>query len=623
MCGIVGLLAAKADDPLAIVKRMSATIRHRGPDDEGYMADGAFAMGMRRLSIIDLASGHQPITNDGGELSIIFNGEIYNYADVRDCLVGLGHRFRTRSDTEVILRAFEQYGAACVHRLNGMFAFAIWNSKSRELFLARDRMGVKPLHYAAHDGAFVFGSEIKALLESGLVSKRLNREALWHYLSFRYVPEHSCIWDDIVKLPPGHTMTVSARDMKPRIERYWDIPREPVTEALDPKEEAERFGALFEDAVRLRLIADVPVGILLSGGLDSSAVAAAVSRVHDAPITTFSVAFRDGGDADETPYARLVADLLGAPHEVIRIGQPEFEEWMPEFVWHADEPLGDSASIPLFFVSQLAAKQVKVVLSGEGSDELLAGYHFDQTLADLQRATRQARVGAALPSELRRVLRRVVSGNRVERLLLEPDELLRWMAPNMTSAFTSSEKRRLWEDAPRFEDSAEVVRRVYDRVSRRDPLDAMLYVYAQDWLVEDLLMKADKMTMAASIELRVPFLDYRLVEWLTSRPSSSKLRQEKHGVTSKALLRDYATAHLPREIINRPKIGFATPVMSWVRNDTNHFVSRMLRNRNAWIRSMFNGAELDQLLARVQTDDRAATQAWHLYVLEHWGRRWM
>lgn len=627
MCGIVGVLAPDAADPLALVRRMAAVIVHRGPDDEGYMADGAFAMGMRRLSIIDLSGGHQPIANDTGELSIIFNGEIYNYAVVREDLQRLGHRFRTRSDTEVILRAFEQDGPACVHRLNGMFAFAIWNSTKRELFMARDRMGVKPLYYATSKGAFVFGSEIKAVLESGIVPRRLSREALWHYLSFRYVPEHTCIWEDVAKLPPGHTLTLSARDMKPRIERYWDIPRDPVQEVLDPAEEASRFGALFEDAVRLRLIADVPVGILLSGGLDSSAVAAAVSRVHSAPVRAFSVAFHDGGDADESSYARLVADRLGAPYEEIRIGQQEFEEWMPEFVWHADEPLADSASIPLYFVSRLASERVKVVLSGEGSDELLAGYHFDQTLAYLARVTRQARSGSGalgrLPRNLQALIRRFAEGKRFERLFLEPADVLRWMAPNMTSAFTTGEKRSLWVDAPRFEDSLEVVRRVYDRATRRDPLGAMLYVYAQDWLVEDLLMKADKMTMAASIELRVPFLDYRLVEWLTSRPATSKLRVDQQGVTSKVLLRNYAAAHLPREIIDRPKVGFATPVMSWVKNDTKQFVSGTLKHRNAWVRSMFKGPELDRLIARAPTDGRAAVQVWHLYVLEHWARRWM
>jgi asparagine synthase (glutamine-hydrolysing) len=626
MCGIVGVLAPNVHDPLAIVRPMAGIIEHRGPDDEGFTSDGRFAMGMRRLSIIDLDGGHQPITNDSGQLSIVFNGEIYNYRELRDCLTGLGHRFRTRSDTEVILRAFEQYGPACVRRLNGMFAFAIWDSEKQELFLARDHMGVKPLYYAMNGVGFLFGSEIKAIIESRIVSRRINPEALWHYLSFRYVPEHTCIWEGVSKLPPGHTLTLG-RDLKPRIERYWDIPRDPPSDVLDATEDAAQFGALFEDAVRMRLIADVPVGILLSGGLDSSAVAAAVNRVHDAPVRAFSVAFHDGGDADESRYARLVADHLKAPYEEIRIGQQEFEEWMPEFVWHSDEPLADSASVPLFFVSRLASNHVKVVLSGEGSDELMAGYDFLQSLKDLARITDQARSGRAalrfFPPPVRKIVKRAVRGNRLERLFLEPGDELRWMSPNMTSAFTSMEKRALWEDAPPLEDSLDVVRRTYDRASRHSPLAAMLYVYSQDWLVEDLLMKADKMTMAASIELRVPFLDYRLVEWLASRPASSKLRLDAAGPTTKVLLRNYAATHLPPEIINRPKIGFQTPVMSWVRKDSNGFASRLLRDRNGWVRSMFNGAAIDRLLQRAATDQRAAVQVWHLLVLEHWGRRWM
>jgi asparagine synthase (glutamine-hydrolysing) len=627
MCGIVGLFAPRVDDPLGLVRRMAATIVHRGPDDDGFLADGAFAMGMRRLSIIDLSGGHQPITNEQGNLAIVFNGEIYNYRELRDALLARGHTFRTHSDTEVILHAFEEYGPQCVHRFNGMFAFAIWDRAARTLFLARDRMGVKPLYYALGDSFFAFGSEIKAILETQLFPKQLRAEALWHFLSFRYIPQSMCIWRQVTKLPPGHYLTLTTDHMQVKVERYWDIPHG-EEEVLSRAEELTRFQELFEDAVRLRLIADVPVGILLSGGLDSSTVAAAVRQVHDAPVKTFSIGFRDGGEADESRYAQIVADAVGTDHYQMHVGQEEFEEWMPEFAWAADEPLADSAAVPLYFVSRLASQHVKVVLSGEGSDELMAGYSFEDILSYLARAERQARVSSpvfeALPKGVTSLVRRLAHERGVERLFVPPNEMLRWMAPNMTNAFTSAEKRKLWPGAPLFEDSRELVRRVYDRALNGDELRAILYVFSQDWLVEDLLMKADKMTMAASIELRVPFLDYRLVEWLTKRPSSSKLAHNGNGsVTRKVLLREYAASRLPREIIDRPKVGFATPVMSWIREDRRGLVSKALRAPGSWVRSEFEGKALDRLMGRAGHDERSAIQLWHLYVLEAWAQRWL
>ena len=627
MCGIVGLYAPRVADPLELVRQMAAAIVHRGPDDEGFLQDGAFAMGIRRLSIIDLAGGHQPITNETGDLSIVFNGEIYNYRELRETLLGCGHRFRTHSDTEVILHAFEEYGPQCVHHFNGMFAFAIWNRPGRKLFIARDRLGVKPLYYALGDETFAFGSEIKAILEARLFPKQLRPEALWHYLSFRYIPESTCIWEHVTKLPPGHYLTLTTDDMRLEVERYWDIPHGEA-EALSRSSELTRFQELFEDAVRLRLIADVPVGILLSGGLDSSAVAAAVRRVHDAPVKTFSIGFRDGGEADESRYARLVADALGTDHYEMHVGQEEFEAWMPEFVWAADEPLADSAAVPLYFVSRLAAQHVKVVLSGEGSDELLAGYRFESILSYLARAMRQARVSSALlrslPRSVGSFVRRLAHERPVERLLVPPGDMLRWMAPNMTNAFTSAEKRRLWPTAPQVEGSQELVRRLYDRARNGDDLRAILYVFSQDWLVEDLLMKADKMTMAASIELRVPFLDYRLVEWLTTRPSSSKLAYNGNGsVTRKVLLREYAASRIARQIIERPKVGFATPVMGWIKEDRRGLVSNALRAPGSWVRSEFDPRALDRLMAGARHDERSATQLWHLYVLEAWAQRWL
>jgi asparagine synthase (glutamine-hydrolysing) len=627
VCGIVGLFGPGVSGIEESLRRMMASIAHRGPDDEGALLDGDFAMGIRRLSIIDLESGRQPIWNETGTLAIVFNGEIYNYLELRECLQLRGHRFRTKSDTEVILHAFEEFGEECVNHLNGMFAFAIWNRVNRTLFMARDRLGVKPLYYAVNGGNFVFASEIKALLASSLVSKRLRQEALWHYLTFRYVPGSMSVWADVAKLPPAHVLTLDTRDMTVRTRRYWDIPSGDGGSDLSDAEEQEQFSALFEDSVRRRLLADVPIGILLSGGLDSSLVAAVVQRLRKSPPETFSVSFRDGGDADESEFARCAAKHVGAMHHEIKIGREEFESWMPEFVRFSDEPLADSAAVPLFFVSKLAAERVKVVLSGEGSDELLAGYDFEFALRDIDRVTRQARAGSRmlgmLPSGFASRFKASVGRYRVGRLFIEPTEVVRWMAPNMTSAFSSLEKRALWPTAPVFEESNELIRRVYDRSPTSDPLNAMLYQYAQDWLVEDLLMKADKMTMAASIELREPFLDYRLVEWLAFRPASSKLRMTAAGVEKKVLLRRYAAPLLPREIIDRPKVGFATPVLQWIREDRGGMVTRALKSSDSWVRSFFDARAVDRLVARAVTSAHAAEQIWHLYVLEHWGRVWM
>jgi asparagine synthase (glutamine-hydrolysing) len=627
MCGIVGLWNPNDPDPLTRARAMASTIVHRGPDDAGFHATDGLAIGMRRLSIIDLAGGHQPIFNEDGSLAIVFNGEIYNHAEIRASLEARGHRFATRCDTEVIVHAFEEHGADCVHLFNGMFAFAIWDARTRSLFLARDRMGVKPLYWTWDGTRFAFASEMKALVASGVVAKRLDERALWHYLTFGYVPGEAAIWDGIRKLPPAHRLTLTPRGGDPVVERYWDIPG-PAPEELTTAQRDEKFAELFEDAVRRRLIADVPVGILLSGGLDSSAVAAVVRKVHDGPVSTFSVAFRDGGVADESGYARLMARAIGADHHEIFIGEEEFSAFLPEFAWFADEPLSDSASIALYHVSQLARQHVKVVLSGEGSDELLGGYAFEETLRYVRQRERLARRSRPLrqltPSWLASLVLARAPESRLARLLAHEDEVLRLLAPNMTRVMSSREKRRLWPAGPRFEDSMEVVRRVYDRAPAGTTLSRILYAYSQDWLVEDLLMKADKMTMANSIELRVPFLDYRLVEWISRQDDASKLRLDESGAaTRKVLLRRYASGRLPPEIVERPKVGFATPTMEWVRTDHNGFRSRALGRPGAWVRDRFSPKVIDEIAHGAGFDRRATAQAWLLIVLENWAQRWL
>jgi asparagine synthase (glutamine-hydrolysing) len=610
------------------LERMTATIVHRGPDDDGFFYDRGIGLGMRRLSIIDLPGGHQPIASEGNAHWIVFNGEIYNYQALRPQLVSAGHRFCTHSDTETILHAFEEYGEDCVHRFNGMFAFAIWDTQRRRLFVARDRLGVKPLYYAWDGSTLVFASEIKAILESGLVKRELDEESIWHYLTFRYVPAPRTMWRGIFKLPPAHSLTFDPDTRALDIRRYWDIPYDAPGEHLSDAEELEQFTERFREAVRLRLIADVPVGIFLSGGLDSSAVAAAVTEVHNTRLNTFSIAFRDGGRFDETSYARQVAEALGTHHHEIRIGEAEFTEFLPALVWHTDEPIADAASVPLYYVSRLAAEHVKVVLSGEGADEVLAGYGFETAVADWERRSQFRRwpevVRSTLPTAGLRLAGRADLAERVRLKNLSATEHNVATAPYMTRYFSSAEKRALWPAAPAARDSDDLVREYYRRAPTTEPLHQMLYAYCQDWLVEDLLMKADKMTMAMSVELRVPFLDYQLVEWLASRPTTAKVRRDANGqLVTKYLLRRYCEGRVPQSVIDRPKEGFPTPIYSWYSGNLGKQMRRALLHSDSWVGARFDRQFLTSIADNSQRSYAEGGRFWLLYVLELWAQRWL
>lgn len=629
MCGIVGACACDERDLRGVAERMAATIVHRGPDDQGVYYDRGVALGMRRLSIIDLAGGHQPLASEGDAHWIVFNGEIYNFQSLRPELAAAGHTFRTHSDTETIIHAFEQYGADCVHRFNGMFAFAIWDVRQRRLFIARDRMGIKPLYYAWDGATLVFGSEIKAILASGMVDRSLDDQSLWHYLTFGYVPEPRTMWRGIRKLPPAHSLTLEPESRSLTIARYWDIPYDKPGEPLSDERELTEFTERFLDSVRLRLIADVPVGIFLSGGLDSSAVAAAVSEVHNTPLKTFSIAFRGKGYVDETPFARKVAEQLGTDHHEIRIGREEYLEFLPELVYYTDEPLSDRACVPLYYVSKLAAEHVKVVLSGEGADEVLAGYDFARVVATWERRGRflglPRWLRSSLPAAAFRTLGRSDLVDRLQRRNLPIPEHNIATAPYMMRLFSSTEKRELWPDAPdSLCDSDDLVRGYYKRAPTREPLHQVLYAYCQDWLVEDLLMKADKMTMATSLELRVPFLDYRLVEWLASRPATAKVRRDANGqLVTKYLLRRFCEGRVPREVIDRPKEGFANPVREWMTGDFGAAAGETLTRSSSWVGSRFDRRIVSRIIDERGRSAQHSDRLWVLYVLELWAQRWL
>ena len=626
MCGIAGYVdaALPADEGRAMLESMCAALVHRGPDDQGLTADAGAGLGMRRLSIIDLSGGHQPMSSDDGSRTIVFNGEIYNFRGLRDELRARGCRFRTESDTEVILRAYEEYGPGCVHRLNGMFAFAIRDARDRSLFIARDRLGVKPLYYHWDGTRLLFASEMKALVASGRVRRRLNELALWDYLTFRYVPQPESIWTGIAKLPPAHTLTL--RDGgSPQIARYWDIPVD--DDRVADSDPVAAFTALFLDAVRLRLIADVPVGILLSGGLDSSAVAAAVAETHNARLASFSVAFDDPSAIDETPFAREVARHVGTDHHEIRIGEREFVEFLPRMVRATDEPLADLASVPLYYVAGLARSHVKVVLSGEGSDEILGGYDFDRVVT--QWARRQP-VGR-LPSWVRRGARHAAAvvdaslAKRVDRAMLPIGEAIALSPPAMTNYLDSAAKEAMWRGAPGLRDSMDLVRDEMMPARRAEPLRRVLYSYCQSWLVEDLLMKADKMTMAQSLELRVPFLDYRLVEWAARLPAAWKVGADAHGeVQTKRVLRKFAAARLPASIITRQKQGCPVPVYGWLSGRLRQWTHDLIGGDTFMSRWLDPAGIRRQLAAGTRDGASNADRhrVWNLLILELWMREW-
>lgn len=632
MCGITGYfnLPINYEMRQQLLQCMCDVIAHRGPDDAGYYADDFAGLGMRRLSIIDLSSGHQPMTNEDGNRHIIFNGEIYNYRELRSKLLERGHHFSTASDTEVILRQYEQDGPECVQKLNGMFAIAIWDRVARKLFLARDRMGVKPLYYYWDGKHLLFASEIKALLESGYVPRVLNPQAMWDYLTFRYVPQPETIWENVYKLPPGHTLTIDADRLEPTVRRYWDIPYSDEQVIKSDAEYDQEFEELFLDAVRLRLIADVPVGILLSGGLDSSAVAAAIGEVHNSRLSSFSVAFKDSPAADERIFARQAAERVGTDHNEIVIDEHDFLDFLPRFVHFSDEPLADLASIPLYYVSSLAREKVKVVLSGEGSDEILGGYDFDRSVQKWNWLGQYQRLPTFIRRNLGSPVANLLGGHwpqRLEKANTPLDRIFVSNPFNMTNYFNSDEKIRILNPGHSFTDSQDLVRMDAARAKSGQPLHQALYVYCQSWLVEDLLMKADKMTMANSIELRVPFLDYRLVEWVARTPSWIKVGRNRSGkYETKRVLRHFAEKRLPAFIISRPKQGFPVPVYDWLSNKYKDWSVGLLSSNDTKLREWLRPSAIQEQLDQGTQPSSSHTdrqRLWNFLILELWMREWV
>jgi asparagine synthase (glutamine-hydrolysing) len=627
MCGIAGLWGdVGRADAERLVARMLAAIVHRGPDSGGVSAEDGFAFGTRRLSIIDLAGGDQPIWSGdtaGQGAGIVFNGEIYNYRSLRERLERAGHRFRTRSDTEVVLRLYLEEGLGGIKHLEGMFAFCIFDPNARRLHLVRDRFGKKPLYYGQFGGRLLFSSEIKAIIAILDAKPPLDHQALQHQLTLRYVPGPATCWQGIRKLEPGSTLTLELDSGRIDMRRYWrlDFASEPIDLSRNYVAEFER---LFLAAVEKRLLAaDVPVGVLLSGGLDSSAVSAAAVALGHRDFHTFSVAFEDEGFS-ELPYAREAARHIGSQHHEIVINQSQFLDALPEIVHFADEPLADLASVPLLYVSRLARESVKVVLSGEGSDELLAGYDFEQ----LARLLDHMRLVDRIPMSrlLARGMAHVAPGRW--RHILSAYARGGWSGyarergMHMTRVWSDDEKSSLWR-SPEPQRTDALVRSWYDEAKSVHPLDQIQQVYCHSWLVEDLLMKADKMSMAASVELRVPFLDHHLGEWAAKLPIEWKVGNRATGYTSKRILRAFAAKHVPASILNRPKQGFPVPAYEWLKGPLGGWAEQRLLATDAPIAALCHRQPIRQALGDARGGNlHAAHQVWGLVVLDQWLRVW-
>ncbi len=627
MCGIVGVVGSlPAGEGAAVVERMNGTLGHRGPDDKGAWATDGVAFAMRRLSIIDLAGGHQPMWSGDGEgkgVGIVFNGEIYNYRALRQELARKGEAFHTRSDTEVILRLYKSVGLEGLARLEGMFAICLFDPAASVIHLIRDRLGIKPLYYAEQKGRFYFASEIKALLAGMKAKPSVDRDAIHHYLTLRYVPAPGSIWKGIRKLEPGYRLTYRIATGQWEKTRYWHVAFEsrPLEAGRDYCKEFER---LFLDAVEKRLVAaDVPVGVMLSGGLDSSAISAAAVELGHRNFHTFSVGFEDGDTYSELHHARAVSEHIGSRHHELVIDRWKFLDFLPEFVRYSDEPLADLASVPLYYLSRLARDDVKVVLSGEGSDEILAGYDLEKLVARLDTLKHWS---DRVPKTLLQLMGRVVPGSpgRALRDLSKEGwpRFLRTRAAHMTRHWDEDEKRALWKTGDDRPDTDELIRSWYDLSPSSHPLDQLQQVYCHSWLVEDLLMKADKMSMAASLELRVPFLDHKLVEWAARLPVEWKVGSLSAGYVSKRILRDFARSRLPQSIIERPKQGFPVPAYGWLQGELGGWAEDRLR-KGGRLDALFDPAAMVPVLNAARAGDTlAAHKVWVLLILDHWLEQW-
>lgn len=627
MCGINGIVYSESSgrsvDERCLIA-MRDVLHHRGPDEAGHFLDKNVGLGHRRLSIVDLKSGQQPMYSDDRSIVIVYNGEVYNHLELRPDLLERGVKFHTACDTETILKLYEVHGADCVHHLRGMFAFAIWNANTKELLIARDRFGVKPLYYVHDaDGNFYFGSEIKALIEAG-IKPELNYAALPDYLANHGTSDDQTLFAGVKRLAPGHTLLLKNGDLK--IDQYWDIAFEPkvIDESRSDQDKVAEWFDLFKQSVKLRLMADVPLGMFLSGGIDSSAIAAVMSEMVTDPIKTFSVAFAER-EANELEYARLVANKFNTDHHEIVVSPEDFFAALPKMIWHEDEPLAHPSSIALNFVSKLAAEHVKVVLTGEGSDEGLAGYgRYAKTIKNLQFGNIYHK---ATPSFLRDAVAAGIDklpiDSRVRHKLGKSffaiDPTIEDLYFDNFAVFSRKRQMELLSDVTLSKigeiDPYAGMSMYFNSAGSSSLLDRMLYTDTKTYLHE-LLMKQDQMSMAASIESRVPFLDHKLMEHSAKMPDEMKLR----GSTTKYVLREALKGILPDEILTRGKMGFPVPIGKWFRGPYKHLIDEYVLSERVSERGIFNADNVRTIVERHMKGEDHDERLWSLVNFEIWYR---
>ncbi|MGA9525304.1 MAG: asparagine synthase (glutamine-hydrolyzing) [Myxococcaceae bacterium] len=615
MCGIVGRVNSAADKPVSANALRTATrlVAHRGPDGEGLFCDGAIGLGHRRLSIVDVRGGAQPMSDAFGRITVVFNGEIYNHDALRAELRSLGHEFRTRSDTEVLVHGYLAWGEALTTHLRGMFAFAVWDAWERRLLLARDRVGIKPLYWTSIGGDLLFASEVKSIFAFRDVPRALEPTHLGVYLALRYVPAPQTLFRGILRLEPGTQLVY--QDGRARLTRYWDVPLETSGTAEVRSDDAagEQFIHVLRESVRLHLMGEVPVGLFLSGGVDSTAVGWAMRSVG-APVTTFSVGFE--GAEDELGWARLAAESLRSEHREVRISAGTFGDSLGELVWHLDEPNSDGACVPLMLLARRAREEVVVVLSGEGADEVLGGHGIHRRMLALERV--RQRGGGGLARAVGAGLR-LVGNARARKYLAMFQTPLERRYFGVGRAFGDEPLIELMGPSAR-EALVAAFAPLWQQTRGIDPLHRMLYADMRIWLPDDLLHKADRMTMASSVELRVPFLDHVVIEHAWRLPAALKLRD---GV-GKFLLRHAMQARVPTPILRRPKRGFPVPIGAWLRGPLHGACREQLLASGSMVRTWFGRKAVAALLDRHLSAAADLTgELYALWVLEAWYSTWL
>ena len=631
MCGITGFIHFKGHNKEAaqsLVKRMTDTLVHRGPDEEGFYVDDWAALGHRRLSIIDLSSGRQPMSTEDGRYQIIFNGEIYNFPEIRDILQKKGHRFQTKSDTETILLAYVEWGKECVKKLNGMFAFAIWDKEKRQIFLARDRVGKKPLYYYRDNDVFSFASELKALRTADLCPNDIDYKSLDCYFTFGYIPVPRTIYKNVHKLPAASSLLVSEAVMQQK--KYWDLHFE-NQKKISFEQASEEFESLLDQATRCRLMSEVPLGAFLSGGLDSTLVVSSMAKCLTSPVLTNSIGFGEK-KFNELPIAKAVAEHLHTNHREFVV-EPHAASILEQIAWHFDEPFADSSAVPTWYVCQMAKENVTVALSGDGGDESFGGYTFRyiphmmeskirSRMPLLLRSLLLGPLGAIWPSsaKLPKTLRLKTIFENLARSNAEAfyHDLI-WLRPDTREQLYSNDFQNSLKGFTPYE----TIEPIYNHFSTNstnpiNPLSRSQYTDIIFYMTDDVLVKVDRMSMAHSLEVRSPLLDYRILEFAAGLPETMKIQNNK----GKILLRNLAEKRLPQEVLNIPKCGFSIPAAQWLRNELRPMVEEAITRKNSIIQQTLQTNKLKKLWHEHQTGSRDhSVFLWSLMMLDLWEKK--